>query len=132
MAVHRAMASCDVVGSTPSSTRRTSHAVKTVTSWGGDGWCGAMAGVEAPSVGNMVSSCCGHKEVHTSVVLGGNANVICVGAMWGPTRADGEIIINKAFHTEGRNGCLVVVQTIDLLVGGPGGIPARETKEIER
>ncbi len=92
-----------------------------------------MAGVEAPSVSNTVSTCCGHKEAHTLVVLGGNADVICVGAMCGPTRADGRIVVNKAFCSEGRDGCLVeVVKTIYFFVGRPGGIPAREMKEIER
>ncbi len=57
-----------------------------------------MAGVEAPSVGNTVASCGRYKELHTSVVLGGNADVICVGAMGGPTRADSGIVIEKAFH----------------------------------
>ena len=54
----------------------------------GDGWRGAMAGVEAPNVGNVVSSCCRHEEAHTSVVLGGNADIIFIGAMWVPTCVD--------------------------------------------
>ena len=92
-----------------------------------------MAGVEAPSVGNTVASCGRYKELHTSVVLGGNADVICVGAMGGPTRADGGIVVDKPFRAEGRDGSFVeIVKTIDYFVGRPGGIPARETKKIER
>ena len=34
IAVHRATASCDVMGTVPASDCRTSHAVNTVTSWG--------------------------------------------------------------------------------------------------
>jgi hypothetical protein len=77
-----------------------------------------MAGVEAPSVGNTMSSCCGHEETHTRVVLGGTANVICVGAMWGPTRADGGVFVNKAFCSEGRDGHLVEIKkSVDFFVG---------------
>ena len=72
-----------------------------------------MAGVEAPSVGNAMSPCCGHEKTHTSVVLGGTAEVICVGAMWGPTRADGGVfLVNKAFRPEGRDGRLVEIKKI--------------------
>ena len=69
-----------------------------------------MAGVEAPSVSNTMSSCCGHEETHAPVVLGGTANVICVGAVWGPTRVDGGVFVNKAFCSEGRNGRRVEIK----------------------
>jgi len=53
--------------------------------------------------------------------------------MWGPTRADGGVIVHKAFCSEGRDGHLVVIKKgVDFFVGGPGGITARETKEVER
>ena len=71
-----------------------------------------MAGVEAPSVDNTMSSCCRHEETHTPVVLGGTADVICVGAVWGPTRADGGVFVNKAFRSEGRDGRLVEIGKI--------------------
>ena len=61
---------------------------KTVKCIGGVGWSGAMAGVEARNVVNVVSSCCRHEEAHTSVVLGGNADIIFIGAMWVPTCVD--------------------------------------------
>jgi hypothetical protein len=77
-----------------------------------------MAGVEAPSVGNTMSSRCGHEETHAPVVLGGTANVICVGAVWGPTRTDGGVFVNKALCSEGRDGCLVEIKkSVDLFVG---------------
>jgi len=66
-------------------------------------------------------------------VLGGNADVISVGSMWGPTRADGRVVVQKAFCSKGRDGHLVVIKKgVDFFVGGPGGITARETKEVER
>jgi hypothetical protein len=57
--VCRATASCDVAGMVPLSARSTSHAAKKVYVVRGDGWRGAMAGVEAPSVGNTMSLRCG-------------------------------------------------------------------------
>ena len=85
------------------------------------------------SVGNTVSSCSGYEETHTPIVLGGDADVISIGSMWGPTRADGGVIVHKAFYSEGRNGRLVVIKKgVDFFVCGPGGITARETKEVER
>ncbi len=71
-----------------------------------------MARVEAPSVGNTMLSCCGHEETHTPVVLGGTVNVICVGAMWSPTCTDDGVIVNKAFRSEGRVGCLVEIEKL--------------------
>ena len=76
-----------------------------------------MAGVEAPSVGNTMSSCCGHEETHAPVVLGGTADIICVRAVWCPTRADGGVFVNKAFRSEGRDGRPVEIEkTIDFFV----------------
>ena len=77
-----------------------------------------MAGVEAPSVGNTMSLCCGYEETHAPVVLGGTANVICIGAVCGPTRADSGVFVNKAFCSEGRDGCLVEIEkSVDFFVG---------------
>ncbi len=66
-----------------------------------------MAGVEAPSVDNVMSLCCRHEKTHTPVVLGGTADVICVGAVWSPTRADGKVFVNKAFVPRGAVGVLL-------------------------
>ena len=76
-----------------------------------------MAGVDAPSVSNTMSLRCGHEETRAPVVLGGTADVICVGAVLGPTRADGGVFVNKALCSEGRDGCLVYKKSVDLFVG---------------
>ncbi len=66
----------------------------------------------------MMSLCCGHEEMHIAVVLGGTADVICIGAVWGPTRADGGVFVNKAFCPKGRDGRLVEIKkSVDLFVG---------------
>ncbi len=65
-----------------------------------------MAGVEAPRVGNTISSCSRHEEAHT-------------------------LIINKTFCPEGRDGCFVVIKkTIDFFIGRFAGLTAREMKEV--
>ncbi len=65
-------------------------------------------------------------------MLGGDADVKSVSSMWGPTRADGGVIVHNAFCSEGRDGRLVVIKKgVDFFIGGPGGITARETKEVD-
>ena len=72
------------------------------------------------------------EETHAAIVLGGSADVIGVGAMWGPTRADGGVIIYESFCSKGCEGCFVVVEkTVDFFVGRLAGIAARKTKEIQ-
>ena len=86
-----------------------------------------------PSVGNTVSLCSGYEKTHTLIVLGGDADVISVGSMWGPTCVDGRVVVHKAFCSKGHDGRLVVIKKgVDFFVGGLGEITARETKEVER
>ena len=90
-----------------------------------------MARVKAPSVGYPISSRSRDEETQTSVVLGGHPDIIGIGAVWGPTRADGGVIIDKSFCSKGRDGRLVVVKkTIDFFIGRLVGIVARKMKEV--
>ena len=66
-------------------------------------------------------------------MLGGNTDVIGVSAsaMWGPTSANGGVLVHEAFCSEGCDGRFVVIEkTIDFFIGRLAGIMARETKEV--
>ena len=67
-------------------------------------------------------------------MLWGRPNVICIGAMWGPTGSDGGVVIDEAFCVNGGNGVLLKSKhllTSSLRIGRFAGITAQEAKEVK-
>jgi hypothetical protein len=58
-----------------------------------------------------------HVELQTLIVLGGGANVECIGSMRHPAGADCGVIVDQSFHTHWGDWSFVkVIWTVDLLV----------------
>jgi hypothetical protein len=65
-------------------------------------------------------------------VLGGGANVECIGSVQRPAGVDCGVIVDQSFCTIWHNqSCVKVIWAVDLLVGRFAGITAYEMEKVE-
>jgi hypothetical protein len=66
-----------------------------------------------------------HVELQIPIVLGGGANVECIGSMPRPAGAESGVVVDQSFCTNWRNWSFAeVIQAMYLLVGRFSGITA--------
>jgi hypothetical protein len=66
-----------------------------------------------------------HVESQTLIVLGGGANVECIGSVQRPAGTDCGVVVDQSFCTDWRDRSFgKVIWAVDLVVGGFAGITA--------
>ena len=93
----------------------------------------AMGRIESPSVCKTKTACCRDVKAETTVVIGGGADVVSVGGVGGPRRADGRVVEDQGLCSEGSKRCFPKIKrSVQLVIRRDEGISTRETEEVER